>query len=314
MHKVNIILTTYNGANYLKQLLDSLFNQTYQNIDIFVRDDGSSDSTNEIIEEYVKKNNSKICLHIISDDLGNLGYVGNFLRTIRMSGDADYYAFCDQDDYWLPDKIERAVKALDELPSDRLLLFSSAYETCDGDLNNPRRGHEPTPIEELDVGKCLSLYDGGWLLGFTLVLNKALKNKAFDNDAQKMYSHDIWVQAVLAGFAGELIYDAKPTVFFRRHQNTASIAESGVSNSLISTWRYRWAEGFGNGTMFLRIKNSIATYAAEFGGNLEKKRDAQFIEVFTKSGRISKLLYPHRLKQNISAELAWRFAILLGKI
>ena len=69
------------------------------------------------------------------------------------------------------------MEVLQTKPSYKCLLYSSAYETRDTDLNFLRKGHVPTPLEKLDVGKALSLYDGGWLLGFTLVMNKTLKEK-----------------------------------------------------------------------------------------------------------------------------------------
>ena len=167
----------YNGEKYLRVLLDSLLAQTYCNIDIYIRDDGSTDNTPLILKEYENKTVNGISIHLLWDNLGNLGYVKNFLQIIRTSGDADYYAFCDQDDYWLPDKIAHAVEVLQTKPSYKCLLYSSAYETRDTDLNFLRKGHVPTPLEKLDVGKALSLYDGGWLLGFTLVMNKTLKKK-----------------------------------------------------------------------------------------------------------------------------------------
>lgn len=317
MDKVNIILCTYNGEKYLRVLLDSLLAQTYCNIDIYIRDDGSTDNTPLILKEYENKTVNGISIHLLWDNLGNLGYVKNFLQIIRTSGDADYYAFCDQDDYWLPDKIAHAVEVLQTKPSYKCLLYSSAYETRDTDLNFLRKGHVPTPLEKLDVGKALSLYDGGWLLGFTLVMNKTLKEKAFDNTVQKMYSHDIWVQAVAAGFGGELLYDERVGTYFRRHENTTSIAESNISRSFWIAWRYRWSELLGNGSMFTRLKESMVSYAELYQDKVQRKRDKLFLNCFGNQNghhRLQKLIYPYRLKQSLLVELAWRLAIFLGKI
>lgn len=316
MEKVNIILAAYNGEKYLRTLLDSILAQTYRNIEIFVRDDGSKDHTLQILEEYAKTSKS-VPIHILRDDLGNLGYIANFLHTIRISSDADYYAFCDQDDYWLPDKIANAVELLSGRPKDRPVLYSCAYEVRNDTLAFVRTGHTPTPMERLDVGKALSLYDGGWLPGFTLVMNRALKEKAFDNNAEKMYSHDIWVQAVAAGFQGELIVDNRVGAYFRRHSDSTSIAETSVTSTVISAWIFRFKELFSAKSTFTALKDGMCTYADTFADQVARDRDRKFLKYFgTTSKRylLQKVFYPHRLKQSVPVELAWRLAILLGKI
>lgn len=319
MDKVNIILTTFNGEKYLPQLLSSLLAQTYRNIDVCVRDDGSTDQTRTILAEYATQSGDGVRIRVLEDRIGNLGYTKNFLRVIRASGDADYYAFCDQDDVWLPDKIERAVDALRGRPTDKCLLYTSGYEVRDEALNFAGKGHAPTPVKRLDVGKSLSLYDGGWLLGFTLVMNRRLKQAAFDNDALEMYSHDIWAQAVTAGFGGELVIDEKVTAYYRRHEGATSVAESDISNSLAAAWRYRLREFSGRGEMFQRLRRGIDTYAALFADRVPTAKDRDFLRRFADGGDgkkhiFRKMLYPHRLKQSLPVELAWRFSILAGKL
>ena len=319
MKKVNIILCTYNGERFLPALLDSVFAQTYGNIDIFARDDGSKDDTKEILKRYAEKNTDTVRLHIVEDELGNLGYSRNFMRTMRASGDADYYCFCDQDDVWLPDKVARAVSAMEKESQDQCLLYSSNYDVCDRDLNVIGASHPLTPFEELDVGKSLSLYDGGWMLGFTLVMNRKLKETAFDNNAEQIYSHDIWVQAVAVGFQGKLLTDDKVTVHFRRHENTTSIAESKVNRSFLEAWKYRLNEFLGNGKMFQSVRNGINTYASVYENTLPRSKDRLFLKRFADHGDgkkhiFGKLFYPHRMKKSLVVELAWRFAILMGKV
>ena len=317
MARVNVILCTYNGERFLPELLDSLLAQTHPDISIYARDDHSTDGTLDILRAYREKATDRI--HLVEDDLGNLGYARNFMRTIRASGDADYYAFCDQDDYWFPDKVQRAVEALGAQPQDRCLLYSSNYDVCDEKLNVVGQSHAPTPLERLDAGKSLSLYDGGWLLGFTLTMNRALKRLAFDNTAEKIYSHDIWVQAVAVGFGGKLITDDKVTVYFRRHDKTTSVAETNVNSSFLAAWKYRLAQFSGNGKMFDSVHNGIVTYAALYADKVPGNKDADFLRRFKDQGdgknhRLRKALYPHRLKQSLPVEAAWRLSILMGKI
>lgn len=319
LKKVNVILSTYNGEKYLSEQLQSLLNQTYRNITIFIRDDGSTDKTLEIINEYKNKCENGIDICLYEDSEGNIGYVKSFLKAIRNSPKADYYAFCDQDDFWLPNKIELAVNALKKKEKKgNCLIYSSAYCVCDEKLQIMSAGHTPTPMSELSVGKSLSLYDGGWLLGFTLVINNVLKEKAFDNSVEKMYSHDIWVQAVAAGMKGDLIIGEQVSVYFRRHSNTTSIAESNVNQSFVEAWKYRLKELLGNGELFTRLNDGIESYLQVYKANLTSKEDILFAKRFSKSegwgARFGKLTYPYRLKKKLFVEIAWRFAILLGKI
>ena len=102
--EVVILISTYNGEKYLAEQLDSLLNQTYQNIKIFIRDDGSKDKTIDIIKEYQKKSEK-----IFLTEGKNIGFINSFFELLKLSNNADYYAYCDQDDVWMEDKIERAV-------------------------------------------------------------------------------------------------------------------------------------------------------------------------------------------------------------
>ena len=89
--KVAILLSTYNGEKYVKEQIDSFLNQTYKNVEIIVRDDGSKDSTVKILKEYQNNyNNIKLTVG------KNLGFIKSFFELLKL-GDADYYAFADQD-------------------------------------------------------------------------------------------------------------------------------------------------------------------------------------------------------------------------
>ena len=106
--KVAVLISTYNGEKYIKEQIDSILNQTYKNIEIVIRDDGSSDSTIEIIKEYQKKHSN-----IILKEGTNVGFIKSFFQLLGLA-DSDYYAYCDQDDVWMENKIELAVNALNE--------------------------------------------------------------------------------------------------------------------------------------------------------------------------------------------------------
>lgn len=169
---VNVLLSTYNGARYIQQQLDSLFAQTYANMTIYIRDDGSTDNTLSLIIPYLSRKEKKIIL-LDNRENQNIGYMKSFWLLLKESGDADYYAFCDQDDVWLPDKIEAGVRALSKKDPSIPLLFSSSFDYCDEKLNIT--GKPPvlsTPIQLKDV----LFYTPAF--GFSILLNRTLRDTA----------------------------------------------------------------------------------------------------------------------------------------
>src|SRR5271165_6209193 len=104
--RVAVLLATYNGEKYLDELIGSLLSQTYRDFVVIARDDCSSDRTPEILARWSAAQPDKI--RVVSDNCGNLRSLGNFSRLMEEC-DAPYFAFCDQDDVWLPNKIELAV-------------------------------------------------------------------------------------------------------------------------------------------------------------------------------------------------------------
>ena len=107
--RVQVLLSTYNGQKYLKELMDSVLNQDFPNLEILVRDDGSTDKTLHILEKYSGLKNVQILQG------KNIGVVRSFFALLEASPpDAEYIAFCDQDDVWKEDKVSRAVGILEK--------------------------------------------------------------------------------------------------------------------------------------------------------------------------------------------------------
>jgi glycosyltransferase involved in cell wall biosynthesis len=98
---ISIAMATYNGENYIREQIDSILNQTYQEFELIICDDCSTDSTWTILQEYEKKD------HRINCQLNekNIGFVKNFEKAIRLS-QGEYIAFSDQDDIWTSDHLE----------------------------------------------------------------------------------------------------------------------------------------------------------------------------------------------------------------
>ena len=92
--KVNVLLSAYNGEKYIREQIESILEQSYKNIEIYVRDDGSKDGTLTILKEYEERG----LIHLEAGK--NVGFVKSFEWLIANGGEADYYAFSDQDDFW----------------------------------------------------------------------------------------------------------------------------------------------------------------------------------------------------------------------
>ena len=204
--RVCIILSTYNGKKYVCQQLDSIF-QSAEDMDIFlyVRDDGSKDDTIQILEEYGKKNNVEIKI-----DAGeNAGSARSFLLAIRNCPKADYYAFCDQDDVWLPKKIATAVKQIGDI--EQPILWCSDYQVTDANLNVILPSALKQPIQD-DVRSMF--YNN--VPGCTMVFNWALMQKMRMIEISEIRMHDIMAMNV-ALITGEIYFEKNPFVLYRQH-------------------------------------------------------------------------------------------------
>ena len=112
---VDVLLATYNGEKYLDEQLNSLINQTFKDINIFISDDNSTDKTINIIKRYMEID-PRIKLMVINKK--KLGFVGNFEKLLKYSK-ADYLMLSDQDDIWFLDKIEKMYKRMKEVENNK---------------------------------------------------------------------------------------------------------------------------------------------------------------------------------------------------
>ena len=314
MKKVILITSTYNGADDLPALLDSIFAQTYQNIDLYVRDDGSGDSTVNILREYqscAPEGKRIILVNDSTNDWGNKGAHQSYHCLIHALPKADYYIFCDQDDVWMPDKVERAVSHMERYPDTVPVLYTHNYYVCDGDLNPEHTllDKETISSEAMpSVNLAKVIMTGTWGgVGMAQAFNHTLKELAFHTgDFDHSIAIDCWISWVVAGMNGALIYDKKPLAYYRRHTGTYS---SGGAGGLL---RYKdWSRHMDRHCS--NITNGIRDYNRLYGKQVSEDR-AAFLALFDSSNRLGKFCYPHRLRTNLLDEIAFRILILLGKI
>lgn len=179
-----VLLSSYNGEKYISEQLDSI-TKCYRDFDlhIHIRDDGSVDSTCEIIKEYISKDDS---IFLYEGD--NIGVIASFLWLVENVGDYDYYAFCDQDDIWEPLKLIAATTEIIKYKQDIAIGYCSSYNYVDKELNHIGRYNSQSDfsLNNILIENCAP--------GCTFVFNQSLRKLYLDinevNIANRIVMHD----------------------------------------------------------------------------------------------------------------------------
>lgn len=304
MKKAVVVLATYNGEKYLKELLDSLYNQTYPLIDIYTRDDGSVDKTTEIIADYAKKKVKGRRMIVVPNGGKSLRCPDCFIKLLEQIDDGDYFFFCDQDDVWLEDKISDAISKMEQVDNNIPVLHFGSYDNCTSNLEFI--SHSPKLPKEVKLRNVIYDY---WPLGFNIGFNKALKTLVYNNKPQKIYYHDTWFAQVACGM-GKFIYSNKTSVLYRRQEN--AVTYSNHSKFTLFIWRIKRFFGK-NKSNLNQLKEILKEYKSLYGDKLSKE-DKKMLDIFTNDTFINyfrRIFYPHRLRLKLSEEMALRILFLL---
>lgn len=208
MKKIQVLMSTYNGANYLKQQLDSILCQEDVEVHCLIRDDGSTDDTLSILEEY-KTAYSNIDL-IVGD---NLGYKASFMELLYCSSaEYDYFAFADQDDIWLKDKLSVAINKLSASESSSSMYFSNCTLVDEnmkefGMLHRDRRFIPSTHNQSIVLG---------FAHGCTMVFGQVARDLILKHRLKNNLAHDYWIPLVMM-YLGQCIYDEDSYILYRQH-------------------------------------------------------------------------------------------------
>lgn len=226
--RVLILLSTYNGNEYVAEQIDSLLCQSYKPIDIVIRDDGSTDDTLTVLSEYEQKYD---CVTVIRGN--NVGCARSFWELMiyakTQNERYDYFAFCDQDDYWIDDKIAVAVEHLEQVRFDGACLYCSNLTYTDARLNEGGLKYKERADTE---NKARSLVES-FATGCTMVFNKTLLDLATSHSVQHLHLHDLWMFHTCM-FFGKVIYDPIPHILYRQHGENEIGAKSTFSQRLHS--------------------------------------------------------------------------------
>jgi len=260
-------MTTFNGERYIEEQIESIINQTAENWKLFIRDDGSTDSTVGIIKKFVDQNPGKI--NYIESAKKHLGAKDNFAILLD-STNGNYFMFCDQDDVWLPDKIELTFERMLEVEgkngNETPILIHTDLKVVDENLHilaesfSKYQNLKPRKVKSIN-----RLIVQNVITGCTVMINRALKDIAlpFPDSA---IMHDWWLGLVASAF-GIVDYIDIPTVLYRQHD----INEIGAKK-----WSFRYifdsAQSLKDKAVSIKMTiDQAKSFIKKYGKTLDKK-------------------------------------------
>ncbi len=231
--KVLVLLATYNGKNYVREMIDSVIDQDFDSYHIVLSDDGSADGTADILAEYEEKYSELITHYKSGRKFGNAQ--NHFMHLLSEFHDANYIMFCDQDDFWHRDKIRKTYIKMQETEKDSALpaMVHTDLRVVDKDMNVidesfmhfSKLDGERMAVNQLLVQNVVT--------GCTMMINKALAEKAINYIPQSgILMHDWWL-ALIAAVYGQTGFLREATIDYRQHGNNVVGAKNVMSPSYL---------------------------------------------------------------------------------
>ena len=235
---VHILLSTYNGERYLAEQLESILDQSHEDFILTIRDDGSTDRTPALLSRFAGRDSR---IRFVVQD--NQGVVASYYWLLKNADPGcSHFSFADQDDVWLPDKLERALAVLSSYDDSVPLLYCAGLEYVSSDLKHlgfsPKTGKAPC------LGNALVQ---NIATGCTIVMNKAARELLLKHVwPSQIVMHDWWSYLVVSAF-GKVVRDDFVAIKYRQHEgNQVGVSVSFLSNCRrrIKNFRDRGRKGF----------------------------------------------------------------------
>ena len=305
---ITVLMSTYNGEKFLREQLDSILAQELPEnlqLKIIVRDDGSTDSTLAILDEYCR-NHGEIISYYTGE---NLRPERSFWHLVVNCPKSDYYAYSDQDDFWFPDKLARAVKRIqEENDEDTPILYSSNVMVADAQLN---------PVAPMRSGKIYTdlahvlIYNVS--TGCTVVYNDAAHDELvkYDIDSNLLIMHDRLSDLIISLF-GKIIYDMEPSMLYRQHGNNV-FGEQSLGKVKSFFKRVKRFLGPSNSIRSERCKMFLRLYGDRL--NDEQKELLHTVGYYKTDKAARKALMKNKaFSKNRKEDFLFRWAVRLKKI
>ncbi|RZI49593.1 glycosyltransferase family 2 protein [Lactococcus kimchii] len=207
--KVNILMSTYNGEKFVAEQIESIQQQTFADWKLLIRDDGSTDKTCEIADEFAK-NDPRI--QLIKAE--NVGVIQSFYELVKTE-EADFYFFADQDDYWLPEKLEIILAQAQKHDNTKPVMYYTDLKVTDKNLSVTSESMIKSQSDHANTQLVQELTENT-VTGGASMINHALAT--LWQTTSDIIMHD-WYLAVLASAVGELVYIDQPTHLYRQHES-----------------------------------------------------------------------------------------------
>ncbi|MCP0887609.1 glycosyltransferase family 2 protein [Ligilactobacillus sp. WILCCON 0076] len=239
---ISVIIATYNGEKYIQKQLQSILNQRKQPDEVIIRDDCSTDNTGNLIKEFIKEN--ELSNWSFETNVSNKGYRGNFNNLLSLVN-GDYIFLSDQDDEWLPNKIEKMVSIFEN--NQHILALNGSISLIDGhshsieiidgkNMYNSNFYFSVKKLKRLNQIPLSDLVISNVTPGCAMAITKNLK-EMFLQSYNEMIPHD-WYLNMIAAIKGGCYYLNEPVINYRVHSNNAiglsSAAERGLKAKLKS--------------------------------------------------------------------------------
>ena len=212
---VSVVLTTYNGEKFLAQQIDSLLKQTYVDIEIIAVDDCSTDNSVAILNSFAEEHKN---IRIVVNE-SNLGYIKNFEKGCRLA-EGEFIALCDQDDYWLENKIQRLMESIGDYP----MIYCDSI-VCDENLDEIASTIS-SRVHYTSLDNCLQLAIFCRINGHAILLRKSLF--VATGPFLEVIPHDWWI-SYNALLNGGIKYLDEPLTLYRQHSTNACGVVGGKS-------------------------------------------------------------------------------------
>lgn len=291
--KVAVLMASYNGEKFIKEQIDSILNQTYKNIDIYISDDNSTDNTIKIIQQYAEKNHN---IKYIQNNFENSGAKNNFANIFDKVNGYDYYMFCDQDDFWCKKKVEHVIEKAKKLEKDEnFILIYNDLSITDSKLGVKEKSLINKENKYLPKTKVFNHFlVQAYFPGCAMTFNDKLKQKvkSIPNCAEM---HDWWV-ALIAAYYGNVFFLNEPLQLYRQHEN--NVVGSIKNNSIVSRIK-KISKLKEEKQIWKKYQNTVLLQAKEILNNYETSPNIEelkkFIEIMEKKYIIRKFM---QLKKN----------------
>ena len=224
---ISVIVPVYNSEKTIERCIKSVLAQTYCNWELILVDDGSIDKTREVLKQY------ELHAHVIIMKDKNIGCAKSFLELMKaaynMKDQFDYFSFCDQDDFWMPEKLFKASHILNEMDNSIPCLYFSNLYVVDANLNNPRLLFNN---KDVSISKRHALIES-FCTGCTMVFNKKALDLYLNTPIRQLRIHDKRLFHMCL-FLGKIYYDEDAYIKYRQHANNVIGANAFFSQRIRS--------------------------------------------------------------------------------